>query len=288
MKKTIIIFGYGYVSKFLIQKLNALGWIIYCTSRKTDIGRPVKNENVTIINFFDPVMPSLIKSSDALLSTVPPNNEMIDPVLHAYADVISKNIFGWIGYLSSTNVYGDHRGSWIDETTPCNPSNQKARTRLEIERQWLHLYDLFKLPVHIFRLSGIYGPARNCLEDIIMGKDFTIVKKNHYFSRIHIKDICPLILSSIHYPTPGEIYNISDNEPAPLHVVQQFGAKIMGKEKLKEIMEEKSKISEDLKRFFMDNKKVNGQKIIKKLGVNLLYPHYRSGLLNGCLPFLQK
>ena len=95
MSNTIIIFGNGYVSKFLIQYLKPLGWAIYCTSRKVDLGKPVKNENVTIINFLDPDLPSLIQSSNILLSTVPPNNEMIDPVLHAYADVISKNIFEW-------------------------------------------------------------------------------------------------------------------------------------------------------------------------------------------------
>lgn len=290
MMNKVTIFGYGYVSRFLIKNFSRLGWTIICTSRKIDIGRPIKNENLTLINFFDPTLLSILKSSSIILSTVPSNEKNVDPVLQGYSNIIAakKSLLQWVGYLSSTNVYGNHGGSWIDETKPCNPSNQKAKGRLEIERQWLNLYDSFKIPVHVFRLSGIYGPGRNCLEDIIKGKDFTIVKENHYFSRIHIEDICQLILSSINYPTPGEIYNISDNEPAPLHIVQQFGAKILGKEKLKEIMEEKEEISEDLKRFFMDNKKVNGQKIIKKLGVNLAYANYRSGLLNGCLPFLQQ
>lgn len=124
MNKTIIIFGHGYVSKFLIQKLNTLGWIIYCTSRKVDIGRSVKNENVAIINFLDPALPSFIKSSNVLLSTVPPNNEMIDPVLYLYADFISKDMFEWIVYLSSTSVYGDHNGAWVNEETKCAPSNE--------------------------------------------------------------------------------------------------------------------------------------------------------------------
>lgn len=124
MRKTIIIFGHGYVSKFLIQKLNALGWIIYCTSREVDIGNLVKNENITIINFLDPALPSLIKLSNVLLSTAPPNKERIDPVLDRYADIISKDIFEWMGYLSSTGVYGDHHGAWVDEETKCAPSNE--------------------------------------------------------------------------------------------------------------------------------------------------------------------
>jgi nucleoside-diphosphate-sugar epimerase len=289
MMNKVTIFGHGYVSSFLIKTFSRLGWNIVCTSRKIDIARPIKYENLTLINFFDPDLLSILQTSNIILSTVPPEQN-IDPVLRQYRNIIAqeKSLTLWIGYLSSTNVYGNHQGAWVDETMPCNPSNQKARDRLEIEKQWLNLYDSFNLPVHVFRLSGIYGPGRNCLEDILLGKDFTIVKENHYFSRIHIEDICQLILNSINYPTPGEIYNISDNEPMPLHVVQQFGAKILGKDKLKEIMEEKAKISESFKRFFMDNKKVNGQKIIKQLGVNLIYPDYLSGLLHGCLPFFKK
>lgn len=130
MSKTVIIFSHGYVSKFLIQKLDALGWIICCTSRAADIGIPIKNENVTIINFLDPAMPSLIKSSDALLSTVPTNNGIIDPVLLAYSDIISKNMSEWIGYLSSTSVYGDHNGAWVNEETKCAHSNEQSRIRL--------------------------------------------------------------------------------------------------------------------------------------------------------------
>lgn len=287
MINKVTIFGHGYVSKYLIKTLIPLGWNVVCTSRKVDVGMPIQNGNLTLINFTDPILSSILETSHIIFSTVPPEKNF-DPVLEEYQNIIvRKNTFvQWVGYLSSTNVYGNHQGSWVDETTSCNPSNEKARCRLQIERQWLNMYELNNLPVHVFRLSGIYGPGRNCLEDIIKGKDFTIVKKNHYFSRIHIADICQLILRSMNQPTPGEIYNLSDNKPAPLHKVQQFGATILQKDKLKEITEEKTVISEDLKRFFMDNKKVNGKKIIKRLGVKLIYPDYHSGLFKGCLPYL--
>lgn len=288
MMNKVTIFGHGYVSRFLTKTFNHLGWTIVCTSRKIETGMPIQNDNLMLINFFDPTLPSILQSSNVILSTIPPSENGIDPVLHKYSDIIAKAVLQWVGYLSSTNVYGNHNSTWIDETTPCNPSHEKARHRLGIERQWLNLYDSVNLPVHVFRLSGIYGPGRNCLEDILMGKDFTIVKKNHYFSRIHIEDICGLILASINCPTPGEIYNISDGEPAPLHRVQQFGAKILEKDKLKEILEEKAVLSEQFKMFFKDNKKVNGEKILKKLGMSLIYPHYRIGLFKGCLPYLNK
>lgn len=289
-KVKAIIFGHGYVSKSLIKIFNHLGWNVVCTSRKIEIGIPVEKENLRFINFFDPTLPEIIEDSNVIVTTIPPNEKNVDPVLQEYSNIIAtkKSSLHWVGYLSSTNVYGDHKGAWIDETTPCYPSNEKARSRLDAEMQWLSLYKTVNSPVHVFRLSGIYGPGKNCLEDILMGKNFTIVKKNHYFSRIHIDDICELVLGSINHPTPGEIYNISDNEPAPLHIVQQFGAAILKRDKLKEILEEEAKISENLKMFFTDNKKVNNRKIIKKLGVELIYPDYRSGLLRGCLPYLQQ
>ncbi|MEI8295036.1 MAG: SDR family oxidoreductase [Alphaproteobacteria bacterium] len=286
MSKTVIIFGHGYVSKFLIQQLNAFGCVVYCTSRKVDIGRPVKNENVTIINFLDPSLISLIKSSNVLLSTVPPNNEIIDPVLDEYADIISKGIFEWIGYLSSTSVYGDHHGAWVDEETKCAPSNEKSRIRLLAEQQWLELYSKNKLPVHVLRLSGIYGPNRNCLKQIKNGKDFTIIKKDQFFSRIHVEDICMAIIASIKSPTAGEIYNVSDDEPAPINIVQQFGASILNANSLKEIPFEVSTLSDQTKFFFNDNKKVSNKKIMKKLNIKWIYPNYLVGLTKGCLPDL--
>lgn len=287
MNKKAIIFGNGYVSKFLIQKLNVLGWTIYCTSRKIALEKPVKTENVTIINFLDPNLPSIIKSSNILLSTVPPDREMIDPVLRRYADIISKQQFDWIGYLSSTSVYGNHDGAWVDEETECKPSNEKSTIRLLAEKQWLDLYFKYNLQVHIFRLSGIYGPGRNCLEDIMEGKDYTIIKENQYFSRTHIDDICQALIASINFPTAGEIYNISDDEPSQAHIVQQFGAEILGKDKLKEIPIEKSALSETAQGFFQDNKKVKNNKIVQKLNIRWKYPNYREGLLQGCLPYIK-
>jgi len=278
MQKTIIIFGHGYVAKFLIQKLNALGWIIYCTSRQIEVGKPVKNENVTQINFLDPAIPSLIKSADALLSTVPPNNDVIDPVLHTYAEVISKSMFEWIGYLSSTSVYGNHNGAWVTEETQCAPTNEQSRIRLLAEQQWLKLYSINKLPVHILRLSGIYGPDKNCLEQIKKGKNFTVIKENQFFSRIHVEDICMATIASIESPTAGEIYNISDDQPAPINVVQQFGASILNAKSLHEIPFEVAGLSDQAKHFFHDNKKVSGEKIKRRLHIAWTYPNYIVGL----------
>ncbi len=288
MIKKITIFGNGYVSKCLSQKLNSLGWTICCTSRKVALGSPVTHGNITVINFLDPDLPAIINSSMVILSTVPPDNGIIDPVLQTYGDILSTGQFDWAGYLSSTSVYGNHHGAWVDEETECAPGNEKSKKRLLAEKQWLDLYFAAKLPVHILRLSGIYGPGRNCLEDILMGKDFTIVKENQYFSRIHIEDILTAIIASIALPTPGEIYNISDDEPSRIDVVQQFGANLLGKNKLKEMPIEAAVLSEQAQLFFQDSKKVSSNKIVQKLKVHWQYPNYRLGLLTGCLPYLSQ
>ena len=150
------------------------------TSRKINIAKPLKDGNTTVINFLDPKLPSIIRSSNICLSTVPPSVEIIDPVLKRYSDIISKNSFEWIGYLSSTSVYGDHKGAWVNEDTECAPSNKKSSIRFLAEKQWLNLYSKYKSPVHIFRLAGIYGPNRNCLEQIKNDKYFTIIKKGQF------------------------------------------------------------------------------------------------------------
>lgn len=285
MKKTILIFGNGYVAKFLSEEMINLGWHVYCTSRQVEATYHNELQNITMINFFDPLLLEIIKSANAILSTVPPNDKMLDPVLEKYSEIISKEKFDWVGYLSSTSVYGNHDGKWVNEQTKCFPSNSKSKARLSIEHQWLELYLKHKLPVHILRLSGIYGPGRHCLEKIKSGKNFTIIKKNQYFSRIHIMDICQAIISSINAPTPGEIYNVSDNEPALINVVQQYGAKILNKKELKEVPFEESNSSKQMQMFFADNKKVSNEKMIKNLKIKLHYPNYRIGLLKGCLPY---
>jgi hypothetical protein len=288
MKKTIFIFGNGYVSKFLSEELVKLGWFVYLTSRNVTHEVQTERPNVKIINFFDPNLPKIVKSANAILSTVPTGDKIIDPVLNNYFKIISRKEFEWVGYLSSTGVYGNHDGRWVNEETQCEPSNSKSKVRLLAEKKWLELYLKYKIPVHIFRLSGIYGPGRSCLEEIEKGKDFTIIKKDQYFSRIHVLDICRAIIASITAPTPGAIYNVSDEEPTAINVVQQFGAKILNNGPLKELSIEDANLSKEFAMFFNDNKKVSSNKIVQNLTIQWRYPNYRIGLLQGCLPYLDR
>lgn len=287
MNKSILIFGNGYVSDFLSVELMKYHWFVYCTSRQVELTKQIKTCHYATISFEDPELPIILNSVSHVLSTVPSYSTIIDPVLEKYYAVMSTRRYEWVGYLSSTSVYGNHNGEWVNEQTECMPSNFRSKDRLLAEQKWLELYLKHQLPIHIFRLSGIYGPGRNCLEEIINGKDFTIVKENQYFSRIHVSDICETIIKSIHSPAPGEIYNVCDDEPTPINVVQQFGAKILKNKPLKEVLFEDALLSEQAKNFFHDNKRVSNNKISTKLKVKLRYPNYRVGLLKGCLPYLK-
>ncbi|WP_092483631.1 SDR family oxidoreductase [Candidatus Ichthyocystis hellenicum] len=282
MNKNVVIFGLGYVAEALSKDLVKLGWNVYVTSRSAGSCKLDALKRYSTIGFDSPDLPYIIESAHVIISTIPPSGG-IDPVLDNYTTNVCSGRFEWVGYLSSTSVYGDHQGEWVDETSQCVPNYINAEVRLLAERKWLDLYSKYGVPVHIMRLAGIYGPGRNCLEQIKKGKSFTIVKNGHYFSRIHVSDICQSIIVSISSPTPGEIYNVADSEPAPLDVVQQYGAKILNFPELRRVNFEDADISENMRNFFLSNKKVRNHKILRILNINWIYPNYRVGLLEGCL-----
>jgi nucleoside-diphosphate-sugar epimerase len=279
MSKKAFIFGYGYVSSFLCKELEGLGYLVFSTSRSIDIGCKKIEGNLTLINFDDPIVSSILKESSILLSSVPPSEDS-DPVLDKYEnDICNSSNLEWLGYLSSTSVYGNHNGAWVNEDTICRPSTSKSKIRLDCENRWLNLYEAKNLPVSIFRLSGIYGPKQNYLEKIIKGKDFTISNDKHFFSRIHVTDICKTIIASIGKPSYGEVFNVSDDLPAPINTVQQFCAQALNRKPLKEISIEEANLSEQAKRFFLDNKKVSNDKIKNFFDLKLDHPDYKSGIL---------
>lgn len=276
MSKLAIIFGWGYVAQYLAPVLLANGFEVVSTSRKVPVGQSVKQEGIGLYAFDDPALANLIEQADVLLSTIAPSHESQDPVWSAYADVLNARAFSWVGYLSSTAVYGDHQGAWVDEQSACLQPDAKAKARLAAEAQWQ------KIGGHVFRLAGIYGPGQNALVRIQNGKDTTLVKPHQFFSRIHVADIAQALMASISYPTPKALYNVCDDEPVPLYIVEQFAAGLLGKT-LQEIPYEAKRVSAGMTRFFSSNKKVSSAWIKKTLNLNWQYPTYREGLQSGCM-----
>jgi hypothetical protein len=165
-----------------------------------------------------------------LLVSVPPDARG-DPVLRCCAGelVARARQFAWVGYLSTTGVYGDHGGGWVDESTPRAPLTERARRRVEAENGWLALARDHGLAVHVFRLAGIYGPDRNQLAAVLDGSARRIVKPGQVFSRIHVDDVAGVLQASIARPDPGRAYNVADDEPAPPQDVVAYAARLLGR-----------------------------------------------------------
>jgi nucleoside-diphosphate-sugar epimerase len=197
-----------------------------------------------------------------------------DPFLHASLDQIRAARPEWVGYLSTTAVYGDHQGAWVDEVTPVNPQSARAVSRVLAERQWLAT----GLPAHIFRLAGIYGPGRGPFEKVRDGSARRIIKPGQVFSRIHLTDIAATLEASIRHPNPGRIYNVCDNDPAPPEDVLSFAAALLGLPDPPEVAYEDADMTPMARSFYAESKKVRNDRIRQELGVTLTYPSYREGL----------
>ncbi len=211
-----------------------------------------------------------------ILSSIGPNAKG-DPVLARLRDEIAAVApdLAWVGYLSTTAVYGDRRGDWVDETTPIAPTSERGTWRAEAEAQWQQVPDL---PLHIFRLAGIYGPGRGPFAKLMAGKARRIVKPGQVFSRIHVDDIAQALLASIDAPNPGAIYNLCDDDPAPPQDVLGYAAELLGLPVPAEVPFDEAGMTPMARSFYGENKRVRNQRIKDELGVQLLYPSYREGL----------
>jgi nucleoside-diphosphate-sugar epimerase len=186
----------------------------------------------------------------------------------------------WVGYLSTTGVYGDRQGGWVDETSALQPTGERGRRRVAAERAWLDLHRRRGVPVHVFRLAGIYGPGRSAIDTVLAGEAKRIDKPGQVFGLIHVADIAAVLEASIARPNPGAIYNVCDDDPAPPEAVIAEACRLLGRTlpPLVPFAEAKRTMSEMALSFYADNKRVRNDRIKKELGVVLTYPSYRDGL----------
>ena len=222
-----------------------------------------------------------IAEADAILVSIPPDPALPaphDPVLAAFGEAIRKAPrLKWLGYLSTIGVYGDHGGAWIDETTVPAPVSRRTCARLATERAWLALAD-DGLPVHVFRIAGIYGPGRSAFDKLAAGTAKRIVKPGQVFNRIHVDDIAAVLEASLDRPRPGAVYNVTDDEPAPPQDVIVEAARLAGLPLPPEIPYEEAALSPMAASFWGETKRVSNRLIREELGVRLAAPTYREGL----------
>ena len=265
-------FGFGFSARALSQRLKHHGWKISATSRDTDGVAKISDSGLD--GFLFNAQLKIPGDVTHLLISAPPD-ENGDPVLALFSRQLqSLKHLQWLGYLSTTGVYGDKGGDWVDEETPLAPNTARGVRRLAAEQAWLKL----GLPVHLFRLAGIYGPGRNQLVNVLNGTAIRIVKQGQIFSRIHVEDIAGVLAASIARPNPQRAYNVCDDEPCPPQDVVAYAAQLVGQPLPPEIPFGQAALTPMARSFYADSKRVSNARIKTELGYQLRYPNYRVGL----------
>jgi nucleoside-diphosphate-sugar epimerase len=273
-------FGLGYTALALARRLQAEGWQIAGTTRSADKRARLAAEGITA-HLFERGRPlaavdEALAGATHLVTSIAPD-EAGDPVLdHHLADLERCATLAWAGYLGTTGVYGDRGGEWVDEASPVAPTMARTRRRVAAAGRWL----ASGLPVHLFRLAGIYGPGpgRNALEAVRSGSARRIVKPGQMFGRIHVEDIVQVLCASIARPNPGAIYNVADDAPAPPQDVVAYACTLLGVAPPPEIPYDEAALSPMARSFYADNRRICNARIKEELGVVLRYPSYREGL----------
>jgi nucleoside-diphosphate-sugar epimerase len=277
--KKLLIYGYGYTASYLVETLNTENYLIIGSSREEKKFNS-DNKKVKFINNSQ-VNNCLLKDDIThILVSVPPN-DLGDIFIQNYRDIITKNKnIEWIGYLSATNVYGDHNGKLVSESSQTKPKTKKGINRLVAEKQWLELISKFNLPIKIFRLAGIYGPNRNIKERLIKGLVKNIFKEGQFFSRIHVEDIANILNLSMNNITKNKIYNLADDFSCNLNVIIEYLCEKNSLIKPAQIDFDDMSLDYKKESFFLENKRVDNSLVKKDLLKNFKYPSFKEGYKN--------
>ena len=272
--KVLLSLGHGYSAQALARLLLPEGWRIIATTRHATQAEKLKATGVEALIWPGNDLP--FDQATHLLTSVAPDASG-DPVLKALSAQIAEAALhlDWVGYLSTVGVYGDHGGGWVDEDTPLTPATKRGAMRVAAEQAWQAIPGL---PLHIFRLAGIYGPGRGPFEKVREGTARRILKPGQVFSRIQVEDIAQVLAASIAHPNPGRIYNVCDDDPAPPEDVLSHAAALLGLPEPPGVPFDAADLSPMARSFYAENKRVRNDRIKRELGVTLRYPDYRAGL----------
>ncbi|MCZ4365271.1 SDR family oxidoreductase [Sulfitobacter dubius] len=276
MDKTLLSLGHGYSARALAARLIPQGWRIIGTTRSPEKLKEIAATGVEPTLWPGADLSALLQEVPNLLVSAGPGSEG-DPVLLELQDQITAAApqLRWVGYLSTTGVYGDHGGDWVDETTPLAPSTRRGAARVQAETAWGAIPNL---PLHIFRLAGIYGPGRGPFAKVRKGTARRIIKQGQVFSRIHVEDIAQALELSLAKPQPGAIYNLCDDDPAPPQDVIGHAAALLGLPLPPAVDFDAAEMTPMARSFYAESKKVRNDHAKAALGWQPIYPDYRSGL----------
>jgi nucleoside-diphosphate-sugar epimerase len=270
LKQNLLVFGMGYTARALARRIGG-DWEIVGTSRSGDADSLRFDRGCKL-------PPPAFTGVTHVLVSVPPD-EAGDPVLDLHGgDIASLPGLEWLGYLSTTGVYGTRDGGWVDEASELRPTGTRGARRVAAEAVWLDLWRAYGVPVHIFRLAGIYGPSRSAFDALRDASAKRVDTGTQIFSRIHVDDIAAVLVASMAKPRPGAIYNVCDDEPAAQEAVIAHAARLLGMEPPPLVPLADAVLSPMARSFYADNKRVSNALIKEELGVALAYPDYRAGL----------
>ncbi len=276
---TLACVGCGYVAERLARRLAAEGWQAIGTARDPERAERLRSLG---IRAFAPdsgrAVDALATATHLLLSAAPTPDG--DPVLPLVAQAAERGAspLRWIGYLSSTSVYGDAGGAWVDETSPCNAGFERGKRRIAAEAEWQRFGVGAGVPVRVFRLAGIYGPGRNQLAQLRAGRARRIVKPGQVFSRIHVDDIASALEAAILRGTRYPVYNLADDGPAATAEVATYAALLLGIDPPPHVRFEDPSISDRLRSMYSECRRVSNARMKRDLLPALRFPTYREGL----------
>lgn len=272
MTQTLLSLGHGYSAQALARLLP--GWRIIATTRSQEKAERLVAQGAEVWIWPGGDLRDALSRASHVLSSIAPDDEG-DPVIREIGSVLAESThLRWVGYLSTTGVYGDHDGAWVDEETPLEPTTRRGKARMRAEAEWRAL----GLPLHIFRLAGIYGPGRGPFQKVKAGTARRIIKQGQVFSRIHVEDIAQALAASIARPRPGAIYNVCDDDPAPPQDVIEYAARILGRPVPPAVPFDRAEMTSMARSFYAESKRVRNDRMKKDLGISLKYPTYREGL----------
>lgn len=276
---TLLSLGHGYSAQALARTLLPLGWRIIGTTRSAEKADVLSENGIEPLLWPHAQIDTAFAAATHVLASAAPDAEG-DPFLQALGTKLYAARPLWVGYLSTTGVYGDRAGGWVDEEAPLNPATQRGAQRVMAERQWQVAAREAGWPLHIFRLAGIYGPGRGPFAKVRTGTARRIIKPGQVFSRIHVDDIAQVLVASMAAPRPGAIYNVCDDDPAPPQDVIAYAAKLLGMPIPPDIpfALAHSEMSPMARSFYAESKRVRNERIKAELGVTLRHPDYRTGL----------
>ena len=253
-------------------------WRVVGTTRTEARAEEIRRGDIESLVWPGPDLSRTINESSHILVSVPPENSG-DLFARTYHRLLADRAqqFEWVGYLSTTAVYGNRDGGWVDETSSLEPSTPRGKFRKLAERDWLTLSSQYGLPVHVFRLAGIYGPGRGPLELLASGRKKRIIKAGQFFNRIHVEDISRILRASMENPSIGAIYNVCDDLPAPPEDVTSFGASLLGLPTPEAVPFEEAEMSPMARSFYSESKRVCNRRVKDELSLELRYPDYKAG-----------